>query len=61
MKPGDRVRILTTDISGVLTRVTKRKVGWVRVRSRWGNHHHPVTPKTFRRPMEDIVREEDEP
>jgi hypothetical protein len=25
------------------------------VRSRWGNHHHPVTPKTFRYPIDRIA------
>ena len=58
---GSRVYVLGAGMYGTLTRKTKSGEGWVRVRSRWGNHHHPVTAKTFRYSMDRIVPEASAP
>ena len=52
IKVGDTVRLLnvfgTPGHVGKVTKVTKNGRVWVSVHSRWGNHHHPATSKTFR-------------
>lgn len=45
-----KVEILEGPGEGYIGSVTKESSFglWVRVRSRWGHHHHPKTNKTFR-------------
>jgi hypothetical protein len=58
---GDSVYVLGAGMHGKLTRITKNGIGWVKIKSRWGNHHHPITAKTFRYPMDRIVPEKSAP
>lgn len=55
MSVGDRVEIKSNGYCGTITRITSKGT-WVRVRSRWGNHHHPKTNRTFRVPMSDLEK-----
>jgi len=55
---GAKVYVLGAGLFGTITRITKDRIVWVRVKSRWGNHHHPATCKTFRYPEDRIAPEE---
>ena len=33
---------------GIITRITKDGIAWVKIKSRWGNHHHPARYKTYK-------------
>lgn len=52
-----KVEILTGDYKGyvgIVTKITKSGVYWVKVKSNWGNHHHPKTCKTFKIPVSEL-------
>lgn len=55
IKVGNRCCVLGAGHDGTITKITKAGEVWVKVRSRWGNLHHPVTAKTFRYPRERIA------
>lgn len=52
---GSKVNVLGAGLFGTITRITKAGIVSVRVKSRWGNHHHAATSKTFRYPKDRIA------
>lgn len=51
---GDKVKTPMNGMVGAITRITKKGVAWVKIKSRWGNHHHPVTAKTYKFELEAL-------
>ena len=52
---GASVYVLDADIYGILTRITKAGICWIKVSTRGGNHHHAVKDRTLRFPIELVV------
>lgn len=51
---GSRV-VIKGCLCGTVTRVTRMGVVWVKVKSRWGHHHHPATCKTFKCAVAEVA------
>lgn len=51
---GDKVKTPMNGMVGTITRITKKGVAWVKIKSRWGNHHRPVTAKTYKFELEAL-------
>lgn len=47
--------IIDNGMCGTITKLTQSGTAWIRVRSRWCNHHHPVTGKTLKVPLSSLM------